>query len=94
MDGFVVGHLAGAVWGWFVWTRFVCVLMLSKTGPGAWITDLKRKRERAQRDAGLRDEVTDRARVELLLQKISEEGMSALSEDEKRFFQEASRRYR
>ena len=93
-DGSAVGHLAGAAWGWFVWARFARVPTLSKSGPGAWISDLKRKREQAQREAGLKDEAADRARVEHLLQKISDEGMTALSEEEKRFLQEASRRYR
>lgn len=93
-DGAAIGHLAGAAWGWFTWARLSRFPTLTTTGPGAWIVDMKRKRERAKQGDARRDEAGDRARVEELLQKISERGIGSLSEEEKEFLQEASRRYR
>lgn len=99
-DGAAIGHLAGAAWGWFTWVRLPRFPTLTNTntntnsGPGAWIVDMKRKRERAQQGDAGQNEAADRARVEELLQKISDHGIGALTEAEKQFLQEASRRYR
>ena len=93
-DGAAVGHLAGAAWGWFAWARLPRFPSLTTSGPGSWIAEAKRKRERARQGQARGSEADDRARVEALLQKISDEGISALSEAEKEFLQEASRRYR
>ena len=91
-NGAAVGHLAGAAWGWIVWRFLARVPTLSTNGPGAWISAWKRK-QAASGDPPARS-AQDRARVDALLEKISAEGMSALSEEEKAFLQEASRRYR
>jgi membrane associated rhomboid family serine protease len=93
-DGAAVAHLGGAAWGLFTWIRLARVPTFSKRGPGSWIVDLKRKRKRGSGGGQPPpDRKAERAQVERLLQKISDEGIGALSEAEKRFLQDASRRY-
>lgn len=91
--GAAVGHLAGAAWGWMHFRRYRFGGPAT-SGPGAWIVTLRRRRavrrlsrEQAE-EAGIRD------RVDRLLAKINEEGIQALSEEQKAFLQEASKRYK
>ena len=90
--GPAVAHLAGAAWG-FVYFRFFR-RWHSTRGPGGWMVKLRRKRETAAEGRRQEDEAAVKARVDALLAKISTEGMAALSEEEKTFLQEASKRFR
>ena len=92
--GSAVGHLSGALWG-FVYFRYGR-RWLSERGAGGWIVKFRRKREAAHRapEPEPEDEAVVRERVDALLQKISVEGIASLSEEEKQFLQDASRRFR
>jgi membrane associated rhomboid family serine protease len=91
--GAAVGHLAGAAWGLFFFRAFRGYGG-ELTGPGAWMVRLRRRRAAGR--ALEEDEAAEarRARVDRLLAKISAEGIGALSEEEKAFLQEASKRYK
>jgi hypothetical protein len=91
-----VGHLAGAAWGYAFfrlasrWGSSVD----SASGPGAWMVKMRNKR-RDQADQQEQAQNQDvRERVDALLDKIRDEGIEALSEQEKKFLQDASKRYR
>jgi len=90
--GSAVAHLSGALWG-FLYFR-LGRRWHSERGPGGWIVRFRRRRE-AARTADRREEVADvRARVDDLLQKISRDGIASLTEAEKQFLQDASKRFR
>ncbi len=90
--GSAVAHLAGAAWG-LAYFRFF-PRWGSTHGPGGWIVKFRRKRARAIEAHKQQDEAAVKARVDALLTKISTEGMGALTEEEKSFLQEASKRFR
>jgi membrane associated rhomboid family serine protease len=88
--GSSVGHLAGALAGWLYHRR------RRQGGPGAGadlIAAMRRKVETTARRRDSGDEERDRRRVDALLAKIHDEGIQALSEEEKDFLQRASRRF-
>jgi len=94
--GAAIGHLSGAAWG-FVVFRFLPRFPSRRggaSGAGAWMVSLRRKRKQGREDVDQARSGAERERVDALLQKIHHEGISALTEDEKAFLQEASTRYR
>jgi membrane associated rhomboid family serine protease len=91
--GAAVGHLAGAAWGWLYYRR-TRMGAPSSGGPGAWMVALRRKRATHRLDREQRTEAEIRHRVDRLLAKINEEGIDALTEEQKAFLQEASKRYK
>jgi len=60
--------------------------------PGLWAR-WKKRRAMRRREKGVQDEVEVRKRVDFLLDKISREGMNALTEKERAFLTEASKRF-
>lgn len=90
--GSAVAHLTGAAWG-FVYFRFFR-RWHSERGPGGWLVKFRRKRKAAIEGRQREDESAVKARVDALLKKISTDGMAALSEEEKGFLQDASKRFR
>ena len=78
-----LGHLAGAL----------CGFLLARRGRTFFIPRVKRPAPPRGPDPRTTDAKT-RDRVDRLLKKIHDEGIGALSEEEKRFLQEASRGYR
>jgi Zn-dependent protease len=60
--------------------------------PGFWARRRERRRAR-KREREVRKEVELRKRVDVLLDKIAKEGLNALSEKEKAFLKEASKKY-
>lgn len=90
-EGAAVAHLAGAAWG-YVFFRFFR-RWSSERGPGGWLVKLRRKRDAQTTARHQQNEAAVRARVDALLAKISSDGIGALSEDEKSFLQDASKRF-
>jgi membrane associated rhomboid family serine protease len=91
--GSTVGHLAGAAFGWFFWSRYRAYGGELK-GPGAWMVALRRRRAAQAVEQDAKTSATQRKRVDALLAKIHADGIGSLSEDEKAFLQEASKRYK
>ncbi len=89
-----VAHLAGAAWGWLFYARFARYAAVKAKGPGAWLAKKRREREAAQEERGREEAGVVKADVDRLLAKISDEGIEALTEEEKAFLQEASKRYK
>jgi len=94
--GAAVGHLSGAAWG-FLYFRYAR-RWSSNRGPGGWLVSLRHRRkssrEAHREQAGRVMDVAEiRERVDRLLAKISNEGMGALTEEEKHFLTEAARRF-
>lgn len=82
----MLGHLAGAACG-FLFARFGRTFAIPASPPASRPQRPAQPTPRRQADPDVR------ARVDALLKKIHDEGISALSEEEKRFLQEASQRY-
>jgi hypothetical protein len=87
-------HLAGAAFGYIYcqshWTLF-------SLWPGRWITQtFRRPKFRVHRgdDRDARDDPQLQQRVDQILSKITREGESSLTADERRTLEEASRKYR
>jgi membrane associated rhomboid family serine protease len=89
-SGGTVGHLAGAAYGW------VHHLMGARPGrrqePG-FITRWREVHRARHADRAREEEAVVRARVDELLARIHEHGISALSSEEKDFLQRASKRF-
>ncbi len=89
--GTTIGHLVGAAFG-YGYERY-----LRRRGPvpsgGGVLAGLKKKADRARAERKSQTAVGDRARVDRLLEKIHAEGISSLTEEEKRFLEQSSRRF-
>lgn len=82
-------HLAGALFGW-IWVRHAGLFdPLTRVFRRA--TESRRRRQDLRRAA---EEQHLRGRVDAILDKVNREGMSALTEEERRFLKEASGRLR
>jgi len=88
--GATIAHLAGAAYGLYA-HRMYGLAPASDTG--GWVEALKQRRQvtKTRQDASSEREV--KARVDALLQKIHEEGITALSDSEKDFLERASKRF-
>lgn len=85
-----LAHLGGALWG-FLWFKFhdrVRAKMGALGGGANAVAAAKPKKDKAAEK-----EKDVRAKVEVLLERISKDGIGALSEKEKKFLKEASSRY-
>ncbi len=93
--GAAVGHLSGAAWG-LLYFRFAR-RWKSERGPGGWLVRKRRERkpQREAKERATEPRVSggEKARVDALLSKISREGMDALSQEEKDFLADASKRF-
>jgi membrane associated rhomboid family serine protease len=87
-----IGHLAGALYG-FVHHRWVAPRDgAHDAGPGLLARWRTRRRAGQERRAAART-ADEKARVEVLLDKISRDGIGSLTGAEKDFLQRASKRY-
>lgn len=84
-----VGHLVSAAWGWTYFRRLTPVAASEPAPERPWWG--KRAHYDGESEPNRRADV--KQEVELLLAKIAAEGMESLTEKEKAFLQEASKRY-
>lgn len=89
--GATIAHLAGAAYGLLAHWRYAHAPR--EDGTGGLLEGLRRRQTtaRTRRDAVSEREV--KARVDALLEKIHEEGITALSDSEKDFLERASKRF-
>lgn len=83
-------HLGGALWGFVAFKKLRHWHMLADQRPG--LLEGAREGLRARREARRAHEAArDRATLDALLDKVHREGMSALTENERRFLERASK---
>lgn len=80
-------HVGGALWGWLAFRSFRSFYLVLGSGRGAWFPMLARwRKDRARtQDAGRQ------LRLDEILDKVQREGMTALTDEERRFLERTSR---